>query len=141
MENKKYIDPKVLKGGEMLVTFKKNFIENKTTENLYPFLGCLRDSVIILPFTPVDKSRMRPDVLMTPAGDAYLPVFSQPAQIPDDYKGLFSFMPVPTLQCIETAKSMKNLKGLVLDPYTHGVFITYDMTDIIERMESRLKPE
>lgn len=152
MENQ-YVDPEMLKDGKLLVALKNRFIENKIPEYLVPLIGCLRDSVLILPFTPVDDKHLNPDKFMTPSGDVYIPVFSRPEEIPDDYKLSFSFMPTPTLNCINIAKSIKDfkvlkdnekvtvqVKGLVLDPYTNGMFMDFKMTGLIEQMESRLKP-
>lgn len=137
----KFVDPKLLEDGKILVNFKKNFIGNKKPENLYAVLNCLRDSTLIVPITPMNKDKFKPDIMRVMNGDLYLPIFSQEAQIPVDYKKLFTFLPLPMEKCIEIMNSIEGLKGLVLDPYTEGMFISTDMTNIIMEMESKVRPE
>lgn len=136
-----FVDPQFLEDGNVLLKLKKEFIKDRKTETLYPVLNCLRDSKLIIPITPLDEEHFKPDIMVVKNGDAYLPIYSQDEQVPADYKKLFTFLPLPMEKCIDVAKGIEGLKGLVLDPYTDGMFITYDMTDIIMKMPSRLRPE
>ena len=139
----KYINASALADGKMLVHLKKKFIEDRSRENLFPLMGCLRDSKLILPMTPQKGAKVRPDVFANSEGDLFLPLFSQNEQMPEDYKVLFTFIPLPIENCIKTAKELKSsndrYKGIVLDPFTDGMYITFEMMDLIMEFEPKVR--
>lgn len=156
-----YIDAKTLESGKVLLYLKHNFLENRSRETLFPVLSCLRDSQVIVPMNVTickeDEEmfknaqagdtvsicgdiRLKPDILQN--GDSFFfPMFSNMEQIPEDYGAHFSTINLSVLQCIEMAKSYKQVGGLVLDAFTEPMVLEYGIADIILQLESRLIPE
>lgn len=161
MQEKDFIDPEILKNGNVLLLLKQRFIENRSVETIFPLLCCLRDSQVIVPVnvtmskedeemflhaqkgdtvTTSGNIRMKPDILQN--GDAFFfPMFSNAEQMPEDYAAKFSNINMSVLQCIKMAKTYDKVIGLVLDAFTDPVVLEYQLADIIPRLESRLKPE
>lgn len=161
MQEKDFIDPEILKNGNVLLLLKQRFIENRSVETIFPLLCCLRDSQVIVPVnvtmskedeemflhakkgdtvTTSGNIRMKPDILQN--GDAFFfPMFSNAEQMPEDYAAKFSNINMSVPQCIKMAKTYDKVIGLVLDAFTDPVVLEYQLADIIPRLESRLKPE
>ena len=91
-----YIDPKVLESGNVLRYLKLEFLEQPSKETLFPFLECMRDSIVYVPMNAIlsendqlrlknvkvgtrwkneDEIRMRPDILKSPDGKESIPEF------------------------------------------------------------------
>ena len=49
MQEKDFVDPEILKNGNVLLLLKQSFIENRSEETIIPFLCCLGDSQVIVP--------------------------------------------------------------------------------------------
>lgn len=156
-----YIDPKVLEDGNMLLYSKYKFLENRREDNLFLLLSCLRDSQVIVPMNATiskedeemflkaqagdtvsthKEVRLKPDILQN-GEKFFFPMFSNADQIPEEYGSRFSTITLSVLQCIEMAKSYKNVCGLVLDAFTEPMVMEYDLADLIPELESRLAPE
>lgn len=131
-----------LLNGKVLLALKNQAIKDASEEKLISMLSCLRDSVVHAPFSPVKGTpnskgggvRMRPEVLRHPNGTVYFPVFSQPAQVPEEYKIRFSILPVSALQCLEMAHAMKDVQGLVLDAFTEPFVIPFSVADLMPEL-------
>ena len=134
-----YIDPKVLESGNVLRYLKLEFLEQPSKETLFPFLECMRDSIVYVPMNAIlsendqlrlrnvkvgtrwkneDEIRMRPDILKSPDGKLWFPVFTQKEQIPEDYNSGFSIMPMHILRCIGMAHATESVSGLAVDAFT-----------------------
>lgn len=156
-----YIDPKILADGNVLLGCKIKFLKDMNQENLLPMLGCLRDSMVFVPVAveidPEDEQaivnrkegekvstknpiRLKHDVVNGNGGKRYLPVFSQPEQISEDYRVKHSIINAPFVQCVKMAHASVGLDGLVLDAFTNSLFIPFEMADAAVRMPSHLKP-
>ena len=149
-ENQEYIDPKELEDGKVLLYLKHRFCDNAVRENLIPLLGCMRDSVLFVPFhpageTPVPASpvpyRMVPDILKDPSGNGFLPVFSQVQQLPPDYAEQFSITPLKAMDCLALAHQTEGVAGLVLDAFTEQVTRPFEIADALEDFPSQRPPE
>lgn len=155
----KYIDPKKLEDGKVLVYFKHKYLEESTEDNIYPLLACLRDSQVLVPMNVTmseedeamfknadvgdllqskDDIRLIPDILQSD-DKYYFPMFSNKEQMPEDYANHFSIITLPVVQCIEMAKNIDNLNGLVIDAFTDPMVIKFDLADVILKMESSVK--
>ena len=49
MQEKDFVDPEILKNGNVLLLLKQRFIENRSEETIIPLLCCLGDSQVIVP--------------------------------------------------------------------------------------------
>ena len=49
MQEKDFVDPEILKNGNVLLLLKQSFIENRSEETIIPLLCCLGDSQVIVP--------------------------------------------------------------------------------------------
>ena len=156
-----YIDPKVLESGNVLRYLKLEFLEQPSKETLFPFLECMRDSIVYVPMNAIlsendqlrlsnvkvgtrwkneDEIRMRPDILKSPDGKLWFPVFTQKEQIPEDYNSGFSIMPMHILRCIGMAHATESVSGLVVDAFTEAASLPFEIVDIIPQLPSRLNP-
>lgn len=152
------ITRETLESGRVLLALKRHFIEKSSKENLFALLSCLRDSMVIVPITVTmsdvdevaflnakkgdtvtteESVRLKPDIMIQ-GEDLYFPMFTNADQMPEDYVG-FSTLEISVVQCIDLAKGMGDLTGLVLDPLTEEtVIIPFDLADVILQIESRL---
>ena len=87
-----------------------------------------------------DEIRMRPDILKSPDGKLWLPVFTQKEQIPEDYKSGFSIIPMHILRCIGMAHATEGVFGLVVDAFTDAASLPFEIVDIVPQLPSRLNP-
>lgn len=133
------VTKEALENGEILIYLKKEFLKNQTEDNLIPLMSCLHDSVVLIPMNPPKNnvSNPKPDILQN-GQSFYLPVFSQEQQYGDSYKNNFNFVKKPFLECIQEARNI-NADGLVLDPFTEHMIISFDIAEIIEVMPSQLE--
>ena len=158
-----YIDPEMLKSGQVLLHLSDEFLKNGCRETLLPLLSCLRDSVVWIPMklsiSERDQKRMfrikegeqwknrdevqvEPNILRSPDGKLWLPIFSQREQVPKEYENGFTLAQWPAMQCLEMAHQAENLEGIVLDPFTeHNVTMPFFIADMLRQMPSRLAPE
>lgn len=133
------VTKETLENGEILVYLKKEFLKNQTEDNLIPLMSCLHDSVVWIPMHPPknNASNPKPDILQN-GQSFYLPVFSQEQQIGDSYKTNFNLVKRPFLTCIQQARNV-HADGLVLDPFTEHLIVSFDIAEIIEVMPSQLE--
>ena len=67
--------------------------------------------------------RPQPMVLKSKDGENFLPVFTSPDQIPKEQK-YPAVIFVPFIQCVKAAvKESNQLKGIVVNPFTHNLVI------------------
>ena len=159
MEENEYIDPESLKSGEVLVSLKNAFLDNKNMDTLLALAACLRDSIVIVPMrvkmSEEDENRIKcapegsnveisenikikPEILSNGTAQ-YFPMFSNEKQIPEAFARGVSTLTMSVVQCIQMAKTYDNLAGLVLDPFSREFEFGYELGDVILDMESHLK--
>ena len=158
-----YVDREALRSGRILLELSNAFVQNGCRETLLPLLSCLRDSMVWIPMKMTvserdqerllkikegqqwknkDEVQVEPNILRSPDGKLWLPIFSQESQIPAEYKKDFSMAEWPMLQCLEMAHRAENLEGIVLDPFTeHNVTMPFFIVDMVREMPSRIAPE
>ncbi len=121
------IDPAVLEDGSVLLDLKKAYLEDDSEENLYALLSCLRDSEVVVPVSSDAEGVVAPDILQGPDRNLYFPVFSQEAQIPEDYDESSSGVRLPMLRCIRLAHESQGTTGLVLDAFTDVLMLPFEL--------------
>lgn len=137
MDDKLYTE-KMLQDGSELLYLKKRFNEKKTKEQLDWLLACIRDSTLIVPLLPISH---KPDLCEDDDGKRYLPAFSQTQQIPPDYGEEFDLTPMDFLSCVELARSMSDVVGIALDPFTDVMVLEHDLIEAVLRIPSRRFPD
>lgn len=143
---------RLLEDGSVLLNLKNLFVQEKTDDNLYMVLGCLSRASVLVPMnadmSEADRQQLaeaqpgdtlqssgsmhfRSDILQSPSGAFYLPVFSNESQIPEGYRSKFTFVSLPVLRCIEALDQAPKLSGIILDAFTVPMEITRDLTKVI----------
>lgn len=162
MEEKEYLDPRVLADGSILNQKKEELAKEPSNEKLYNLLGILRDSVVYIPmemvlsdadkermshikegehFEPQDEMSFAPDTVKGKNDELFLPIFSQTKQIPEDYADNFQIMPIKAINCLKLAHGTDGVVGLVLDPFTTPLMLPYKMVDILPTIPTSIKPK
>lgn len=144
-----------LKDGLVLLSLKHEYREAPDTDKLMKLLWFLKDSEIIVPMNVIlsdddqkwldrhtlfpwtqkgwklgDEMTLEPDIVEDNEGGRAYPMFTNMAQLPDDYGEDFSYVKKSVVACVEEAKKMK-LEKLVLDPFTAPLSLPMDIADII----------
>lgn len=162
MSNDDYLDPAVLENGKVLLALKRNYLLTQSIEKLPPLLACLRDSLVWVPmntvmgdqdkrrmqsvkagdiFSPLEDIHLKPDILKSPDGHFWFPIFSQMEQMPETYSSHFSKLKMSVLQAIGMAHATEGVVGIVLDAFTQSIALNFEIADLIPTMESHLKPD
>ncbi len=118
---------------EELISLKKDFLEQRNEETLQKVLDCLKDAEVLIPQVPTGKGHhgMHTDLFKNEKDDVFYPVFSDEAQLPEEYRNLVKTAVRKASDCIEEAKSLPGVKCLVLDPFSDAMVIPYDIAGII----------
>ena len=132
--DRKYTEA-MLADGSQLVYLKQRFQSKKTKEQLDWLLACIRDSKLLVPLLPISH---KPDLCESDEGKRYLPVFSQKQQLPPDYADEFDVESMDFASCVELARSMPDVAGIALDPFTDTKVLEHDLIDAVLKTPSRL---
>lgn len=144
-----------LKDGIVILTLKHEYRQSPDTDKLMKLLWFLKDSEIIVPMNVIlsnddqkwldmhssvpwiqkgwklcDEMQLEPDIVEDEKGGRAYPMFTNMAQLPDDYGENFSYVKRSVISCIEDARKM-NLEKLVLDPFTAPLSLPMNIADII----------
>lgn len=154
-ENKAYEKYEDLADGAALIALKKEYLKKRDAESLVSLLSCLKESFVHLPMTVVmsdrdrqhlaqaakehtlnsfvaeDEVRMRPEVLTSPDGRRYFPVFSAKSMLPKDMEEGISVFEEAMPNCIAMAKAMSGLNGIVLDAFCDPMIIPFDVAEMV----------
>lgn len=139
--------------GAELVLLKLEYLRTRTDRSLFALLDALQGSVVLVPCTASaasendkrpsggsvrdgSETRLRPEFVTAPNGKRWFPIFSQRNQIPDSANGRYSFIKMYVSQCVELARSAKNLEGLVLDAFTKPVLLPFRVLDAASKLSA-----
>ena len=153
-----------LADGNILVSLKNAFLQNKTKEDFIQLICCLRDSIFKVPFNieltegDIEKlqnnlvneknimdlesiSTFSPILLSNADGITAFPLFSNMEQIGDQYKDYScSIFELNFQECAEFAKGIK-CDQIVLDPYTTPYVMDMELVDLIMQLEYKDEQE
>ena len=135
------VDPSVLEDGSLLLQMKERWLADSTDENFYGVLGCLRDSLVVVPVSESEEGKVRPDILQGSDGEYYFAVFSRKEQIPPEYASQVRCLRLPILRCLKLAHEAEGVAGLVLDAFTGPMLLPFEVADQLAKIPSNLKPE
>lgn len=152
-----------LENGKVLKVIADMFLKDRNKKTLFTLLSCLRDSIVWIPanvemserdekelldhaevgriFTNQDPITYKPDILESPDGLKWLPMFSSKDEVIGDYKDYpFSYVPVDVINCVRMAHKY-GANGVVLDPFTRAIDIPFAVADVIKDLLSHLEDE
>ncbi len=96
------------------------------------------DDLVGIEFSNEDDIRLVPDVLVNDDGEPFFPVFSSEEEM-GEYGNGFSKIGKHILEAINLAKNNdKNVKGIVVNPFTEQFVLEREIFDIVENMKSRV---
>ena len=150
-----------LEGGNVLRALVAQFNNDRTEQNLFALLCCLRDSFIWIPCNAVISNedaeqfpnaqkgdviqsmndiKMEPDILQN-GDELFFPIFSNCEQMGEDYGGRFSKVEKHTFEAMNMAMARENVVGLVLDAFTQPFVIKKDLFEIIGKLPTNIDEE
>ena len=77
---------------------------------------------------------MQPDLLQGNDGRVHFPIFTNEKEMPEEYANKFTRLHVPFAQCIKSAKLHEQVVGIVLNPFTTSVELSFEALDMIDTM-------
>ena len=143
-----------LEGGNVLRALVAQFNNDRTEQNLFALLCCLRDSFIWIPCNAVISNEDAEQFLNAQKGDViqsmndikmepelFFPIFSNCEQMGEDYGGRFSKVEKHTFEAMNMAMARENVVGLVLDAFTQPFVIKKDLFEIIGKLPTNIDEE
>jgi len=67
-------------------------------------------------------------------GNFYLPVFSNPDQVHEDFKKKYMLAKLSFLQCMDMAEQLTDVSGIAIDGHTNYMIIKKEYFDIISQL-------
>ena len=134
MEEREYA-AQLLEGGRQLVYLKSRFLKHTTPETYNWVLTCLRDTALVVPIVPETG---KPDLMESEDGQKFVAVFSQPEQMPEDYRSEFELRYMGLGEALELAKAQEEAVAIVLDGLTEPMTITWQLGAASMRRPSRI---
>ncbi|MBQ8164742.1 MAG: SseB family protein [Clostridia bacterium] len=83
----------------------------------------------------------KPDIMSTPDGKLFFPMFTHKMQIPDAYRRKYSIMSLEYTRALQIAESMPELSGIVFDPFNEPLSLTFDIVQIGKKYINEIKEE
>lgn len=153
------VTAEALKNGTVLCALILRFLNNRTKENMFSVLSCLKDSDVWIPakismngqnvdtmglqdngiMQPVKGSfTVRPQVLKTKDGEIIMPVYSRRENIKKENIPGFSIANLPYEKCVEMLSGIENCSKIVVDPYLYNVILDEDLIEISKKLPSQI---
>ncbi len=150
-----------LEGGKVLRVLVEQFKNDRTEQNFFGLLRCLRDSFVWIPCNAVvseddmeqflnakkgdvvqsmNDIKLEPDILQN-GDELFLPIFSNCEQMGEDYGSRFSKVEKHTFEAMNMAMARENVVGLVLDAFTNPFVIEKDLFEIIGKLPTNIDEE
>ncbi len=77
---------------------------------------------------------IKPHLLMTEEHTVWFPIFSMESEIPESELEKYTLLRLPISQCLEFAHAVDIASGLMLDPFTDGMNIPFELADLIDQL-------
>lgn len=129
------------KNGSILNALVRKYHRSSNEETLYDVLYALNKATLIVPAYSEDlgyEDGMHPDVLKNDAGKLFLPVFSNEEEMPKDYASHFSFVHARLSDCIESAKRLENVDGIVLNAFSYALELPFEKLSLVHKMNQQI---
>lgn len=153
------VTPEMLKNGDVLCGLVIRFLHNRTKENMFSLLSCLRDSNVFVPSTisadptmtevggkgdnpimfPVKQSlKITPQIYKATDGNLYIPIYSRQENVRHENLKGASLVNMPYTECLKILKNAEGCSRFVLDPHLYNVVLDEDLVRISGQLPSRL---
>ncbi len=157
-KNEKFkVTPEMLKDGTVLCGLVLRFLNNKTQENMFSLLSCLRDSNVFVPcevnmngddlevendnevmFPVKHKIQFKPQLYKATDGNVYMPFYTRQENAkPSELQGA-SLVNLPYEKLVEMLKDNGECNRFVIDPKLYNVVLDEDLVRISMELPSRL---
>ena len=153
------ITPEMLKDGTVLCGLVLRFINNRTKENMFSLLSCLRDSNVFVPaeinmdgrdleiggsgdnpvmFPVKHKIRFKPQLYRATDGNVYMPFYTRQENAkPRELSGA-SLVNLPYEQLVRMLGDNDECSRFVVDPKLYNVVLDEELIRISMELPSRL---
>ena len=151
----------MLENGEILTELVKDFLVNKTEENLKTLFSIIRDSDVFISaemefseadkkrfmeakpgdnIVPQDKVNIKPGFIKTKDGKVYFPVFTKEEFIPEERKKAGALpLRMPFLQCAKMALNAEKTEAILVNPFMDNFVLNKKNLEIISKLPSSLE--
>lgn len=147
----------MLANGEIVTELIKDFLINKTENNLKTLMMCLRDAEVFVSvemelseadkkrfmeakegekIQPKDKVKIKPGLIKTKDGKIYFPVFTKEDRIPESRKKRALSMRIPFVESIKMALGTDNIEAMLVNAFTENFVLNKENLEIILNMPS-----
>lgn len=142
IQSKDYVDmgniqPEEIADGSIIKRLSRVYQREPNEDHFYDLLYVLKDMEVIVPAYLEDlgyEEGMHPDLLQGNDGRVHFPIFTKEEEMPEEYAQKFSRVHVPFMQCIKSARRQKNVVGIVLNPFTTSVELSFEELRLMETM-------
>ena len=152
------ITPESLRDGTVLCGFVLRFLNNRSKENMFTLLSCLRDSNVFVPaevnldggdmtvpagdnpvmFPVQHKIRFKPQLYKATDGNVYMPFYTRQENAkPSELKGA-SLVNLPYMQLVDMLADNPEVSRFVIDPKLYNVILDEELVRISKELPSRL---
>lgn len=131
------LDAEGLKDGSIVQRLSRIYQREPNEDHLYDLLYVLSKSEVIVPAYLEDlgyEEGMQPDLLQGNDGRVHFPIFTNEKEMPEEYANKFTRLHAPFTQCIKSAKLHDRVVGIVLNPFTTSVELSFEALDMIDTM-------
>jgi hypothetical protein len=80
---------------------------------------------------PKQQVRMRPDLLKTPDGKLFFPVFSSKEEAPADYRKRFSWAQLPFMECGKQMLKFPNVHALIVNAFSKNLIVSEEIMKLV----------
>ncbi len=135
-----------LQDGKVLTLLLTRNQTERSVESLSGVFRCLRNSQVWLALEPPEKGTLppspgndRPHLIQDGAGTRYLPVFSEPGQMPEGYKERFTAARFSFLRCIDLASELPGVGQIAVNPFGANLILNPLQLKTIEDLPSEIE--
>lgn len=148
-----------LKDGTVLNALILRFLNNRSQENMFAVLTCLKDSCVWLPAVvtmkgadiellakensiavPVKHSMtVKPQILGTKDGSQYIPIYSRKENMQHESMKGFSSVNLPYVQVLKILDGLEGIDQIVVDPFLNNLVLDDNLIGVSKKLPSHLK--
>lgn len=149
-----------LENGKVLEILIERFIQDRTENNLFPILGCLRDSFVWIPGTVVmnkeDEEKFKnarkgdtvttdfdmkfePDILQN-GDEKFYPVFSS-VEAMGEYGNRFSKIQKHFFEAMSYAMGKEETVGIVVNAFSNDFIVPKEWFESISNLPTQIEEE
>ena len=153
------ITPEMLKDGTLLCGLVIRFINNRTKENMFSLLSCLRDSSVFVPakinmdgrdmeiggngdnpvmFPVKHKVQFTPQLYKATDGNVYMPFYTRQENVKSQELAGASLVNLPYEKLVEMLGDNDECSRFVVDPKLYNVVLDEELIRISMELPSRL---